>query len=62
MRQVPQGGLPRHMEQPTPPLWRLHAGARSHPRAAPHACLAAPRARITVEPLPSSAPDDNPMA
>jgi transposase len=57
-----QGGLPMLMEHTTPPLLLIHDGARYHPRAAPQAFLAAHGARLTVEPLPSSSPDDNPMA
>jgi hypothetical protein len=50
------------MEQTTPPLLLIHDGARYHTRAAPQAFLAAHRDRITVEPLPSYAPDSNPIA
>jgi transposase len=43
-------------------LFLLHDGARSHTSASTQACLAAHSARITAEPLPSYAPDSNPMA
>jgi transposase len=50
------------MEQTPPPLCLIHAGARSHPSAAPQAFLAAHRDRLPGEPLPSYAPDANPLA
>jgi transposase len=56
-----QGFLQMLMEQTTQPLCRIHDGARYHTRAAPQAFLAAHRDRITVEPLPSYSPDDNPI-
>jgi transposase len=56
-----QGCLQRIMEQTTQPLFLIHDGARYHTRAAPQALLAAHRDRIPVEPLPSYAPDDNPI-
>jgi hypothetical protein len=57
-----QGFLQMLMEQTTQPLFLLHDGARSHTRAATQAFLAAHRARIPVEPLPSYAPDYHPIA
>ncbi len=39
----------------------IHDGARYHTSAAPQAFLAAHSDRITMEPLPSYSPDDNPM-
>jgi transposase len=55
------GFVPRSMEQTTPPLVLIPEGARAHPSAARQAFLAAHRDRITVEPLPSYSPDDNPL-
>jgi transposase len=49
-------------EQTRPQRFLSHEGARYHTRAAPQAFLATHRHRITVEPLPSYAPDDNPIA
>jgi transposase len=43
-------------------LLLIHDGARSHTSASTHAFLAAHSARITAEPLPSSSPDDHPIA
>jgi transposase len=40
----------------------LHDGARSHTSAATQAFLLAHRDRLTAYPLPSSAPDYNPIA
>jgi transposase len=57
-----QGFLQMLMEQTTQPLFLIHDGARYHTSAATQAFLAAHRDRITVEPLPSYAPDDNPIA
>jgi transposase len=57
-----QGFLQMLMEQTTQPLLLIHDGARYHTSAAPQAFLAAHRDRIPVEPLPSYAPDDNPIA
>jgi transposase len=54
--------LQRSMDQTTEPLFLIHDGARYHPSASTQAFLAAPSARITAHPLPSYAPDDNPMA
>ena len=45
-----------------PPLFVRHAGARSPPSAAPHACGAAPRDRLPAAPLPAAAPADQPLA
>ena len=56
-----QGFLQRIMEQTTQPLFLIHDGARYHTSAATQAFLAAHRDRLTVEPLPSYAPDDNPI-
>src|SRR5215831_16848919 len=57
-----QGFLQRIMEQTPQPLFLIHDGARYHTSAATQAFLAAHRDRLTVEPLPSYAPDDNPIA
>jgi len=51
----------RIMEHTTQPLCLIHDGARYHTSAATQAFLAAHRDRITVEPLPSYSPDDNPI-
>src|SRR5262249_40378804 len=56
-----QGFLQMLMEQTTPHLFLIHDGARYHTSAATQAFLAAHRDRITVEPLPSYSPDDNPI-
>jgi len=56
-----QGFLQMLMEQTTQPLFLIHDGARYHTSAATQAFLAAHRDRITVEPLPSYSPDDNPI-
>src|SRR5262245_52542610 len=56
-----QGFLQRIMEQTPQPLFLIHDGARYHTSAATQAFLAAHRDRLTVEPLPSYAPDDNPI-
>ena len=50
------------MAQTTVPLFLIHDGARSHTSASTPACVAAHRDRITEEPLPSYAPDDQPIA
>jgi DDE superfamily endonuclease len=50
------------MAQTTAPLVFMHDGAPSHTSQAPQQCVEAHRARSTVEPLPSYAPDDTPMA
>jgi transposase len=57
-----QGFLQMLMEQTTQHLFLIHDGARYHTSAATQAFLAAHRNRITVEPLPSYSPDDNPIA
>jgi transposase len=57
-----QAFLQRIMEQPTAPLFLIHDGARYHTSASTQALLAAPSERITEQPLPSYAPDDNPIA
>jgi transposase len=57
-----QGFLQMSVEHTTQPLFLIHDGARYHSRAATQAFLAAHRDRITVEPLPSYAPDYNPIA
>ena len=56
-----QGFLQMLMEQTTQPLFLIHDGARYHTSAATQAFLAAHRDRIIVEPLPSYAPDYNPI-
>ena len=56
-----QGFLQMLMEQTTQPLFLIHDGARYHTSAATQAFLATHRDRITVEPLPSYSPDDNPI-
>jgi transposase len=56
------GFLQRRMGQTTQPLLLIHDGAQYHTHAATQAFLAAHRHRITVEPLPSYAPDDHPIA
>jgi transposase len=43
------------------PLFLIHDGARYHTSAATQAFLAAHSDRITMEPLPSYAPDDHPI-
>src|SRR5262245_4845224 len=54
-----QGFLQMLMAQTTQHLFLIHDGARYHTSAATQAFLAAHRARITVEPLPSYSPDYN---
>ena len=49
------------MAQTTEHLCLIHDGARYHTSASPTAFLAAHKARITEYPLPSYAPDDNPI-
>jgi transposase len=56
-----QGFLQMLMAQTTQHLFLIHDGARYHTSAATQAFLAAHRARITVEPLPSYSPDYNPI-
>jgi transposase len=43
-------------------LFLIHAGARYHTSQATQQFLETHRARITAYPLPSSSPDDNPIA
>src|SRR5262249_24019135 len=50
------------MAQTTEHLFVKHDGAQYHTSQSTQQVLAGHRARITVEPLPSYAPDDNPMA
>jgi transposase len=50
------------MAQTTQHLFVIHDGARYHTSASTQAFLAAHSDRITVEPLPSYSPDDNPIA
>jgi len=56
-----QGCLQMILEQTTEHLFVIHDGARYHTSAATQAFLAAHRERITVEPLPSYAPDYHPI-
>src|SRR5262244_4002879 len=56
-----QGFLQMILDQITEHLFLIHDGARYHTSAATQAFLAAHRDRITVEPLPSSSPDYNPI-
>jgi transposase len=49
------------MAQTTQHLFVIHDGARYHTSASTQAFLAAHSDRITVEPLPSYSPDDNPI-
>ena len=56
-----QGFLQMLLAQTTQHLFLIHDGARYHTSAATQAFLAAHRHRITVEPLPSYAPDYNPI-
>ena len=56
-----QGFLQMIVEQTTQPLFLIHDGARYHTSAATQAFFAAHGDRITVEPLPSYSPDDNPI-
>ena len=57
-----QGFVQMILEQTTEHLLLIHDGARYHTSAATQAFVAAHRARITVEPLPSYSPDYNPIA
>ena len=50
------------LAHPTPHLFVIHDGARYHTRASTQAFLAAHSTRLTAEPLPSYAPDSNPIA
>ena len=54
--------LQRILAQTTQHRFVIHDGARYHTSAAPQAFWAAHRDRLTAEPLPSYAPDDNPIA
>jgi transposase len=54
--------LPMILAQTHEHLFLIHDGARYHPSAATQAFLAAHSDRITMEPLPSYSPDDNPIA
>ena len=56
-----QGFLQMLMAQTTQHLFLIHDGARYHTSASTQAFLAASSHRITVEPLPSYSPDDNPI-
>jgi transposase len=56
-----QAFLEMSMAQTTQHLFLIHDGARYHTSASTQAFLAAHRARITAEPLPSYSPDDNPI-
>jgi transposase len=56
-----QGFLQMIMAQTTQHLFLIHDGARYHTSASTQAFLAASSHRITVEPLPSYAPDYNPI-
>src|SRR2546427_11332796 len=56
-----QGFLQMIVVQTTQPLFLIHDAARYHTSAATQAFLAAHGDRITVEPLPSYSPDDNPI-
>jgi transposase len=57
-----QAFLEMIMAQTTEHLFFIHAGAKYHTSQATKQFLDAHRARITVEPLPSYSPDDNPIA
>jgi hypothetical protein len=50
------------LDQTTEHLFVIHDGARYHTSASTQAFLAAHSDRLTVEPLPSYSPDDNPIA
>jgi len=50
------------MAHTTEPLCLIHDGARSPTSQATQQCLQGHGARLTAHPLPSSAPDDTPMA
>jgi len=49
------------MAQTQEPLFLIHDGAKYHTSQSTRQFLAAHRARITVEPLPSYSPDDHPI-
>jgi transposase len=57
-----QAFLQMIMAQTSEHLCLIHDGAREHTSASTQAFLAAHSERITVEPLPSYAPDDHPIA
>ena len=56
-----QAFLAMSMAQTTEHLFLIHDGAKYHTSQATKQFLDAHRARITVEPLPSYSPDDNPI-
>ena len=56
-----QAFLQMILEQTTAHLFLIHAGARDHPSQATQHFLQRHRERITVHPLPSYSPDDNPI-
>jgi transposase len=56
-----QAFLQRILDQTHEHLFLIHDGARYHTSAATQAFLAAQSERITVYPLPSYSPDDNPI-
>ena len=56
-----QAFLQMIMAQTSEHLFLIHDGARYHTSASTQAFLAAHSERITVEPLPSYSPDDNPI-
>ncbi len=49
-------------EHTTPPLFRIHAGARAHTSQATRQFLEAPGQRSTGSPLPAYSPDSHPIA
>jgi transposase len=49
------------LAQTTHHLFLIHDGARYHTSASPQAFLTVHSDRMTAEPLPSYAPDDNPI-
>jgi hypothetical protein len=53
--------LPRVLEQTTHPILLMQDGAKSHTSAETQAFFAQPTARLEVFPLPTYAPDDNPI-
>ena len=56
-----QAFLTMIMAHTTQHLFLMHDGARYHTSQATQHCLAAHRERLTVYPLPSYSPDDNPI-
>ena len=56
-----QAFLEMIMAQTTEHLCLIHDGAKYHTSQSTKQFLAVHRARITVEPLPSYSPDDNPI-